>query len=166
MKYSDERIVNAYNLGFKYHAARGFCPQCAVAALMDSIGDIDETVFKASQGLSGGTASCGCGTCGALAGGILVIGTRFGRDRASFDQGEQDRKISLVSRDLCDKFFEVYGGLTCAQVQTAIMGRSFNLWDPAEKQLFDEMGGHSEKCPSVVGNAAKWTIEILNKYEN
>ncbi|MHC1771677.1 MAG: C-GCAxxG-C-C family protein [Flexilinea sp.] len=166
MMYTEEQIENAYELGFKYHAARAFCPQCAIAALMDTIGDIDEAVFIASQGLSGGTASCGCGTCGALAGGILVIGSRFGRDRVSFERGEKHRKISLVSKELCDKFFEVYGGLTCAQVQTAIMGRSFNLWDPAEKQLFDEMGGHSEKCPSVVGNAAKWTIEILNKYEN
>ena len=50
MMYTEEQIENAYELGFKYHAARGFCPQCAIAALMDTIGDIDEASFYCVTG--------------------------------------------------------------------------------------------------------------------
>ena len=41
------------------------------------------------------------------------------------------------------------------------MGRSFNLWDREDYKAFLEAGGHTDKCPVVVGNAAKWAVEIL-----
>mgnify|MGYP000981605103 CR=1 FL=1 len=165
MAYSIEQMEKAYAAGYQYQATRGFCPQCVLAALQDAIGGVDETVFRAAQGLSGGTASCGSGTCGALAGGILMIGTRFGRSREAFDQDDADRRISQISKELTDRFLITYGDYTCAGIQKSCLGRSFNLWDAAEKQLFNDLGGHSEVCGAVVGNAAKWTIEILNQYE-
>ncbi len=165
MKYSDELISKAYQLGYQFEATRGNCPQCVLAALMDTIGGIDEKIFQSAYGLHGGTVSNGVGTCGALAGAIIAIGTRYGRDRVAFDRGEKECKNDVLARELCNKFFEVYGGLTCTKVQTAIMGRSFNMKDPEERKLFLECGGHVDKCTSVVGNAAKWTIEILNQFE-
>ncbi|RSD33523.1 MAG: CGCAxxGCC family protein, partial [Methanohalophilus sp.] len=28
-------------------------------------------------------------------------------------------------------------------------------------EAFEEAGGHDDKCPSVTGNAAKWTAKVL-----
>ncbi|HPB40979.1 MAG TPA: C-GCAxxG-C-C family protein, partial [Flexilinea sp.] len=84
MSYSKEVAEKAYQLAFEYEANKGSCSQCVLAAIMDTIGGIDESVFKAAQGLSGGTVSCGTGTCGALAGGITILGSRVGRTRQEF----------------------------------------------------------------------------------
>ncbi len=165
MSYSKEVAEKAYQLAFEYEANKGSCSQCVLAAIMDTIGGIDESVFKAAQGLSGGTVSCGTGTCGALAGGITVLGSRVGRTRQEFDEDIKNRRVVEIGRKLADKFIQTYGGITCKEVQTANMGRSYNLADPVENQQFAAAGGHAEKCASVAGNAARWTIEILNELE-
>jgi len=40
-------------------------------------------------------------------------------------------------------------------------GRSYNLLDPKEYEELEKARGHSEKCPSVVGKATRWTVELL-----
>ncbi|WP_455281762.1 C-GCAxxG-C-C family (seleno)protein [[Eubacterium] cellulosolvens] len=66
-----------------------------------------------------------------------------------------------LAKKLHDRFIEEYGSVICKDVQTKIMGRSYDFWNPKEREEFDKAGGHTEKCPDVVGKAAKWTIEIL-----
>lgn len=43
------------------------------------------------------------------------------------------------------------------------MGRSYDLRDSSEHQLFLDAGGHDDKCPSVCGYAASCVIDILNE---
>jgi hypothetical protein len=62
---------------------------------------------------------------------------------------------------LHDKFINEYGSILCKDIQKKIMGRSFNLWDPKDYEEFEKAGGHTDKCPDVVGKAAEWTVEIL-----
>jgi hypothetical protein len=42
-----------------------------------------------------------------------------------------------------------------------LFGRTFNLMDSKDYEAFIKAGGHVDKCPSVSGNAAKWTVEII-----
>ena len=48
-------------------------------------------------------------------------------------------------------------------LQQKFYGRQFFFLDPDEMVKFDKAGGHSDptKCIRVVGNAARWTMEIL-----
>ncbi|MDY6827640.1 MAG: hypothetical protein SVV67_10865 [Bacillota bacterium] len=41
------------------------------------------------------------------------------------------------------------------------MGRSYLIMDPEQRRLFEEAGGHDDKCPSAVGRGASFTGEIL-----
>ena len=68
-----------------------------------------------------------------------------------------------VAKWLPKKYMEEYGSINCVNIQFQIYGRPFYLEDPDEMKKLEEAGGHSnpEKCPRVVGNAAKWTMEIL-----
>ena len=63
----------------------------------------------------------------------------------------------------CVKLIWEYGSILCPQVQSKIFDRSFNLQDPADGKAFEDAGAHSDpsKCMSIVGNAARWTLEIL-----
>lgn len=43
-----------------------------------------------------------------------------------------------------------------------LFGRTFNFWEPTGFEEFAKAGGHADSgCPSVVGNGAKWAVEIL-----
>jgi 2-deoxy-D-gluconate 3-dehydrogenase len=150
----------SYALAYAFEQKYGACSQCVLAALQDTLGGIDDEVFKAAHALAGGAAKTGQGTCGALAGGMMAISTRYGRERADFE-AVGSTQASALAKALYDRFVEEFGSPICAGVQAAIFGRSFNLWDPEERQAFEEAGGHEDKCPDVVGKAAMWTAEIL-----
>jgi hypothetical protein len=124
------------------------------------VGGVHDDLFQASHTLAGGGAITGQGTCGALAGGMMAISIRYGRSRAGFEM-TPDRKPMQIARQLCDRFLSEFGSPICANVQQCIFGRSFDLWDPDEYRAFEAAGGHVDKCPHVVGQVARWTVEIL-----
>jgi hypothetical protein len=67
------------------------------------------------------------------------------------------------AKDLYGKFVEEYGSPQCREVHKKLFGRTFNLSDPREFKEFEKAGGHVDKCPSVSGNVAQWTAEIILK---
>lgn len=156
---SDLKKLN--DLGFQYMQKYWNCAQCTLAALSDFFGMEDERLVKAATALSGGTAGMGNGNCGAYSGGVLALGDLYGRERKDLS----DREKTRVARDLAGKlharFMEQYGGVTCHDVQRKVFGRAFNLRDPKDYEAFEKAGAHLDKCPSVVGNAVRWTGEII-----
>ncbi len=74
-------------------------------------------------------------------------------------------KMFRMAAELHDKFVEKYGTVICKEIQKKIFGRSFNLRDDEEKQLFREAGAHKDddKCCAVVGDGARWATEIMLK---
>ena len=165
-KSREEISKEAYELGFHYEQEYGGCCQCALAAIQETLGMENDTVFKAGTGLSGGVCGTGTGACGGLTAGIMIIGSKIGRERKNFKDPERIRwKTRELAKKLYDKFIEEYGSGNCRDIQNKLFGRSFNFWDADAYQEFEKAGGHSDKCPSVVGNAAKWTVEILLEQE-
>ena len=68
-----------------------------------------------------------------------------------------------IARMLLNKYVEIYGSYTCANIQQQTFGRVFYLEDPQEFEKLEAAGGHSDlqKAPRIVGNAARWTLEVL-----
>jgi C_GCAxxG_C_C family probable redox protein len=155
----EKKMEKAYELGFKYERDYGSCPQCTFAAVSEILGNENKEIFRAIDGLAGGLGRTTNGTCGALTGGVAAISQRYGRE--DFPNLGQREKCMTLSKKLHDRFIQEYGSVICKDVQTKIMGRSFDFWNPKEREEFDKAGGHSDKCPDVVGKAAKWTVEIL-----
>ena len=161
MTLQKDILENVYHLAFQYEAKLGSCPQCVLAALKETLDVGDDNVFKASQGLSGGTALSSKGTCGALSGGMIAIGSLVGRTYQEFTEGQKKRLVFKYTRQLYDKFVKEYGSSLCCDVQKKIFGRSYVLLDKQEYEAFEKAGAHVDKCTSVAGNAAKWTAEII-----
>ena len=59
------------------------------------------------------------------------------------------------------KFKEVFGSTRCFDIQRKLMGRTFDLLDPKDWEEFLKAGGHTDKCPSVTGTAAKLAVEMI-----
>ncbi len=160
----EQALEKAYSLGYEFEQKYGVCSQCVLAALQETVGGIDDEVFKAAHALAGGSAITGKGTCGALSGGMMAISTRFGRDRAILKTVPSRAPLELA-KVLYDRFVNEFGSPICAGVQETKFGRSFDLWDTDDYRAFEDAGGHQDKCPDVVGKTAMWTAEILLEAE-
>lgn len=166
----EELLQRVYDLGAAYEIHSFSCSQCTVAALYRVL-DFPDALVKAASSNAGGTAMQLVGTCGGLVGGIMVLDSFFGRPFEHMSDKEviQDPNINdlfvaqPVARSLVTKYIDEYGTITCANIQLQLYGRFFYLEDPDEFRKLEEAGAHSnpEKCPRIVGNAARWTMEIL-----
>ena len=161
MSSKDEILEKAYSFAFRYEAERGSCPQCVLAALHETLGVGDPKTIQASDALAGGTSLSTEGTCGALVGGLLAIGSVVGRTYEDFSTGKRKRRVFQYSKKLYDKFIEEYDSPRCKDIHMKLFGRTFNLLDPQDYAEFEKAGGHVDKCPVVSGNTAKWAAEIL-----
>jgi hypothetical protein len=95
-------------------------------------------------------------------GGGASFGLARGRRRSHFD-GDREAKYAAfaMAQALRERYLWKYGSLLCKGVQERIFGRSFDLRSPRERELFEQAGAHVDKCPRVVGDVARWSVQIL-----
>jgi C_GCAxxG_C_C family probable redox protein len=159
----EESMKRAYELGFGLERDYGSCPQCVFAAVGEILENGSGEIFKAIDAFAGGLGRSGNGTCGALSGGVAAISCIYGREDFH-DPSASNRELCMVlAKRLHDRFVEEYGSILCKDIQKKIMGRSYNLWDSKDREEFNAAGGHTNKCPDVVGKAAKWTVDLLSE---
>jgi C_GCAxxG_C_C family probable redox protein len=165
----EELLEKAYELGVSFEKFSGSCSQCTVAALKEILG-FEDIIVQVASSSCGGQAGLSTGACGGVIGGTLVLDYYLGRPAGMVSateanpQGHEALARAMESaRALGEKFIQHYGSILCPKLQEEIYGRSFDLQNPADWQAFMDAGAHSDptKCMSVVGNAARWTLEIL-----
>lgn len=159
----EELLKDAEHRAYRFEKEYHGCAQCVLASLMDCFpGLYDPAAFKGATGLAGGVGLSIEGSCGGLTGGVIALGLLCGRelnDLADKD-GLRFQCYRLANR-LHERFVSEYGSSICARIHEDIWGRAYRLNAPEEWRQFLEAGGHSEKCPRVVGRAARWTAELL-----
>ena len=161
MTSQEELIQQAYDKAFRYEAERGSCPQCVLAALMETLQVGDTKTIQAADVLAGGTSLSTEGTCGALVGGLLAISSLLGRTYEDFSEGNRKRRVFSVSIQLYEQFKKEFGSILCKDVHQKLFGRTFNLLDTDDYAAFEEAGAHVDKCPEVSGKVARWTAQLL-----
>jgi len=165
----EELLDSAFRLGvnFEWHSCS--CSQCTVAALCEILG-FDTALVKAAASSCGGQAGQAAGTCGAVIGGTMVLDYYCGRPFEKLSTREKiPSNMEALSGGMetaklfCSKFINEYQSILCPGVQTRVYGKAYRLSDPDEFKKFEEAGAHSDptKCMSVVGNSARWALEIL-----
>ena len=159
-------IQKAYEIGFSEEREVRGCAQCAIAGIQDALGVRNDAVYQAGSALAGGGAECIDGSCGAYSGGLMMISAFFGRSReeALAKSGRSTKYDSFrLGSAFHDKFVAKYGSVICGEVHQTLFGRSFDLRNDDDKQLFRDAGAHEDddKCCAVVGNGARWATEII-----
>ncbi|MHA1267501.1 MAG: C-GCAxxG-C-C family protein [Candidatus Helarchaeota archaeon] len=158
----DELINKAFQLGQKYEQKFTGCAQTVIAAIFDTLDIWNDDVFKSASGLADGLGLTGDGTCGALMGASMIIGYLFGRDRKHIRDMMYPMKSYKLAKELHDHYVQKYGSCRCYDVQKALMGRTYNLWDPEEMKLAFK-SGMMEHCSKVVGSMAAYAVELILK---
>src|SRR5665648_52012 len=162
MLQKQELLEQAAQAGSEYEQIYGGCAQCTIAAVQDTLGLKNDALFKAASGLAGGCGGTCDGVCGGLSGGIMIMSSCFGRSRAGFGTENDETQCSArMAKDLHQKFVDTYGSAICKEIHGEIFGRTFNFWDAEDRQAFEDAGAHTEKCPSVVASASRWTMELI-----
>lgn len=159
----EEKLKKAYELGFKYDAEYGGCAQCVIRAIQDVLELRNDAVFKAGTGIAGGIGSVWKGVCGTLIGGAMMISYKFGREYSNFADPEKTRfdTYQLVEK-LYDIFIKEYGSCYCYDIQEKVFGGiAYNLRSEKGLEQFLKDGGHTDKCPHVVGKGAQWAVQII-----
>lgn len=149
------------------------CARSVLYALQQNLNLGSSDIIKSSMALAGGVAR-NCEICGALLGGIMVVGLAYGIEKMAFPFGtyvkekKQDDEVArsyaeVMSRGgkICDRFREIYGSLRCADVQRATReGRFWDLKDPKQLEEFVQPAIH-DRCGPVAGTAARITVEVM-----
>jgi len=125
-----------------------------------------DDALKTATAFGGGIGRMGS-ACGALIGGAMALSLLYGRTYEDMQKGyrsskeKTEEKLPLLTKKLGGKFEKEYNSLLCNDIEKKIFGRSFDKWDPTEREKKEEMGGHKDKCPSVVGKASRWVAELI-----
>ena len=155
---------------FKYEQDCWDCSQCTLLAIQEVFGRKADDALKAATGFAGGIGRRGS-VCGAVIGGVMALGLFFGRDLPTMKHPDPDLRhklredIELILGNLIDKFcgrFDAeYGSILCSEIEKKVFGRYFNLKNPEDRKEKNRLGGHVDKCPMVVGKAARWATELI-----
>lgn len=146
-----EELASTY--GPEFHG----CAQIVVGTLMEILGIDDEMVMMAASGFAGGTKRCL--TCGAISGGLMVLGLKYGRRKLE-DGIEAEEKALEPAMELVDRFMDHYGTTNCYELT------GFDLGDPEQFQSFIDSKEANEKCTERVGKVSGWVAEIISKRDN
>jgi len=141
-----------------------------------------DEVFKAMIGLAGGTGHLTKGTCGCLAGAAAAISLAYNLDKGKVLKmlndpkklHPKDPRIPTVFQDIFDKVANVarkvedkYGGITCADVQFKVYGRTINLLDPRlHREFCEAFSSYPVSCFDVEADVAGWAVEEILKIKN
>jgi C_GCAxxG_C_C family probable redox protein len=163
-----KRARQAGALAFEYEGTYHGCGQCALAAILESLDSemfeagVSDAVFEAATGFAGGLGLVGDATCGALVGATMAFGLLYPRHREAFD-GDRENKYRTyaMAQRLRERYIATYGSITCRDIHRAVLGRAFDLRDPAEREAFEATGAHDDKCTGVVARAVQWAMEII-----
>jgi len=159
-KNVEEIAERAAQLAVEYEKTCTGCAQSSVAGLLDALEIESEDVFKAASGLADGIGLSGDGSCGALTGCSMVIGLVFGRERKDHQDMMKPMQSYLLCKELHADFIEQYRSARCYDIQSKLMGRTFNLLDPEHLKEAMEVG-MLEHCGGVCGRAARKTAELI-----
>lgn len=135
------------------------CSQPLVSALIEAFGVGGPDMLRISSVFAGGLARRG-ETCGALTGGLIMIGFLVGRDE--LEMWEQYVRGMGYANKLCQNFEKHFATIRCAEIQKANFGKSFDFLNEDENKSFMDVGAHAEDgCPRVTQEGARLATDRM-----
>jgi len=157
-----DRVINKAG---DYEEASRSCCQGTLVALQEefSLGGGTD-VIKAGVFMPG--IASRKETCGAVVGGLMALGLKFGRDKVNdpapdTPEGREELdKTRKMAWRFCEEFKKEFGSTMCGDIRPKIMGRDYNSMDPVDRDQFLEDGG-LKKCRVPPEKAARIAASII-----
>lgn len=117
----------------------------------------NQGLVRAMASMGGGIASSG-GPCGALTGGVALLGCVFGKDKP---EGNDDPLMQRSCRDYYRRFEEEvvgkWGSVNCRDIADVD-------WRDRDQAAVFRKGTGVVECAETAGKAARILGEVLEKY--
>jgi C_GCAxxG_C_C family probable redox protein len=147
-EFVEEARKRAHDYDFKYHG----CTQAVVQAFLDIFEEENPDLFMAASPFAAGMSMTG-NNCGALIGGLMVLGVVFGR--SNMNEGMKGIIAGIrPSRKLVKQFKGCFETFNCCDLTQT------DLADPEKAKAYFSTGG-LEKCAGIVGQSAAYAADIL-----
>lgn len=129
------------------------CAQSVLSVFQKELGIELDMALKLSAGFGGGMGRKG-EVCGALSGGIMAVGARFGKDT----QGDEQDSVLTISktRELIDYFTEKHGTRYCREL---LPGCDLAT-DEGQKRV-EELDLKNKVCKQCVSGVVEKLEELL-----
>lgn len=155
----EKLIEKAASLAYNYELKYFGCSQTTLAGLIEAFGIGGTDLLRASTCLGAGIARRGH-VCGALTGGLIMIGFLIGRD--DLEMFPQYQRGMEYGNRLYEKFMKLYGTVSCTELQKQHFGRTYDLQSPEEREALHKRMGEVEKgCQSVTSEGARLSAEVI-----
>jgi len=135
-----ERFLEGYN-----------CAQSVLLTLFEEWNGKNELIPKAATAFGGGIGRCGS-VCGALSGGIMAIGIKYGTNEPSV---EKRLRAYELAKEFYRRFEKQHGSVSCRE----LIG--YDLSNPEELDKARKERVFEEKCVNFVRKA----VEILAEFD-
>lgn len=125
--------------------------------MMELLNIGNKGILKSATGFGGGIGNMGA-TCGAFAGGVIVLGTLYGR--ASLEHFKEKENTYLY----CSKWYKIFVNHFKSCNCRDILGADIS--DTKTRNKYWGEKANREKCAKlVVGEAAKMLLELIIEIE-
>ncbi|MBN1857051.1 MAG: C_GCAxxG_C_C family protein [Dehalococcoidia bacterium] len=165
-----ERINRASKLAGDYEEESVNCAQGTLAGLMEEFQlEGGKELLKAATFMPGMMSRKE--TCGAILGGMMALGLKYGRDKLSDpswstpEANEEMFKVRQKVYRYCEAFKAEFGSTMCGDIRPLIMGRDYDTMNADERRQFLEDGGRT-KCRVPPEVAARIAAEIMLEDED
>lgn len=146
--YRDEVVDLA-----KSYAAKGFlCSESVLLAVSDYLESRNELIPKIASGFGAGMGGRGL-ICGALSGGIMALGLKFGRTNVE----KQEITPYWFALELLDQFERKFGYLTCRE----LTGCDFTT--EVGRKKYEDGKLWETKCRQYIGSVASIVFDLISE---
>jgi C_GCAxxG_C_C family probable redox protein len=133
------------------HFSEGYnCAQSVLLAMSEHWRITDDLIPKVATAFGGGIGRCGS-VCGALTGGIMAIGIKYGTNESSVDKR---KKAYEFARELYHQFEREHGSVFCRE----LIG--YDLSDPDQFARAHESNVLEEKCSVYIREIVQAMLEL------
>lgn len=131
------------------------CSQAVLTAFAPDFGLDEELALKIGTSFGGGARNAEI--CGAVSGGLLVLGLKYGHYVAT--DNEQKSRAYAIGVDYTNRFKEANGSIVCRD----LLG--YDLTIPEEAACIKEKCLFAEVCPKMIKSAVEILEQVLEDYE-
>ena len=137
----------------KSYATGGFlCSESILLAISDWLGIQNELIPKMATGFGAGIGGFGS-VCGAISGGIMALGLKFGRNEIT----KQETKPYWFALDLLKRFEKEFGCITCQELTGCDITTETGRKKYREKMLWDT------KCRHYIESITAAVFDLISK---
>jgi C_GCAxxG_C_C family probable redox protein len=145
-KELSEKAVTLFEEGYN-------CAQSVLLTMFEHWNGKDEVIPKVATGFGGGIGRCGS-VCGALTGGVMALGIKYGTNEPSL---EKRLKAYELAQKFYKRFEKQHGSVLCRE----LIG--YDLSKPEELDEVNKAKVFEEKCTNFVRKAVEILAELCER---